>query len=114
MGLSRLWALPISTVLCIASALAELTVYTTATNADGSVPTPCIGAVGCDGNVLQPVGTQQNWNASVPVQLYTGGMNDLSMPMVGHFGGFSIELSVIDKLSACARYLSPKHFLLDF
>ena len=101
MGLSSLWALPVTALLSVFGALAEVTVYTTATNADGSVPTPCIGAVACDGNVLQPISNQSNWNASIPVQLYSGGMDGLSMGIKGYFGGFSIELSVIDKLSEC-------------
>ena len=99
MGVSSLWILPTTALLCIFGALADVTVYTTATAADGSVPTPCIGAVACDGNVLQPIGNLSNWNASIPVQLYSGGMNGLSMGVKGYFGGFSIELSVIDKLS---------------
>lgn len=100
MGLSTLWALPVTAALCVLGALAQLTVYTTATGADGSVPTPCIGAIPCDGNVLQPIGQQQNWNSSIQVQLYPGGMGGLSMGINGYFAGFSIELSVIDNLSA--------------
>ncbi|EJD02698.1 uncharacterized protein FOMMEDRAFT_140601 [Fomitiporia mediterranea MF3/22] len=78
---------------------ANVTVYGTATtDASGALATTCIGAVACDGRVLTPPGGQPNFNPSIPVQLYSGGMSGLSIGIPGHFGGFSIELSIADKL----------------
>lgn len=82
-----------------ASCVSAVTVYgTTSTSADGSAPTQCIGAIACDGRVLTPTGTQENFNSSIPVQLYPDGMDGLSIGIPGYFGGFSIELSVADKI----------------
>ena len=105
MGVSSLWILPTTALLCIFGALADVTVYTTATAADGSVPTPCIGAIPCDGNVLTAVNsTAANVTNTVEVQLFSGGMTGLSIPM-SHFFGFSLELSVVDKLSEHSKHV---------
>lgn len=61
--------------------------------------TPCVGAVPCDGNVLEAIGVENNnITNTVPVQLFSGGMSGQSMDIKGHFFGFSLELSVANSL----------------
>ncbi|KAL5485437.1 hypothetical protein ACEPAI_8079 [Sanghuangporus weigelae] len=90
----------VALALAATSAVADVTIYgTVTTDASGALVTPCIGAVPCDGRVLSPPGfPAEGMNTSIPVQLYSGGMGGLSIGIPGHFGGFSIELSVADKL----------------
>lgn len=64
-------------------------------NTNGSVQSLATTSAAYDPTVLQappppnpPVPTNQF------IQLYSGGMNDLSMPLSGAFFGFSIEMSI--------------------
>ncbi|EJD02683.1 uncharacterized protein FOMMEDRAFT_156013 [Fomitiporia mediterranea MF3/22] len=104
---------------------AQVTIYAEFGVPIGEQPPPCIGAVPCDGRVLEPIGpenktilpenktigaenksnktiTNENENNTVeniiPVQLYSGYMEGLSMGVPGHFFGFSLELSVVNRL----------------
>lgn len=87
--------------LCATNVAAVTTYGTATTDASGAIATTCIGAIACDGRTLTPVGLPETGiNSSIPVQLFSGGMGGLSMGIPGHFGGFSLELSVIDKISA--------------
>src|ERR1700754_5237748 len=77
----------------------SVTVYTTY----GATPTqlPCIGAAACDGNVLTPITNPQpgqGLSQSVPVQLFSGGVPGMGLPVSAEFQGFSIELSVANQL----------------
>ena len=94
------WATAVCLALSAKSVVADVTTYGTATtDASGALATPCIGAVACDGRVLSPPGLPaEGINTSIPVQLFSGGMDGLSIGIPGHFAGFSIELSVADKL----------------
>ena len=77
----------------------QVTIYAQQGIPPQAQPTPCIGAVPCDGNVLTAVNsTTAPVNTTVLVQLFSGGMSGLSIPM-SHFFGYSLELSVVDKLS---------------
>ncbi|KAH8118971.1 hypothetical protein DFH11DRAFT_1562225 [Phellopilus nigrolimitatus] len=79
-------------------ASASVTVYGQPGLPPAAQPTPCVGAVPCDGNVLQPVGSYGvNITNAIPVQLYSGGMGGLSIGLA-HFFGFSLELSVANHL----------------
>ena len=92
------------------SSNAEVTIYTTLATAGGPAPTPCIGAVACDGGVLNlpPNPAPGNgFSQSIPVQLTPGGANFMSVPVSPSFLGLSLELSVADKLSECS---SSVHF----
>ncbi|TDL24311.1 hypothetical protein BD410DRAFT_745703 [Rickenella mellea] len=88
--------------LFVARVSASVTIYTTTSSAASAAPQPtlCIGAVPCDGNVLQPMPnpTGPNLSQIVPVQLYPGGMNSMGIPVSGSFFGFSLELSVANRL----------------
>lgn len=78
---------------------AQVTIYAQQGEPPQAQPTPCVGAIPCDGNVLTAVNsTTANVTNTVQVQLFSGGMSGLSIP-ISHFFGFSLELSVIDKLS---------------
>ena len=102
--------------LCASYVSANVTVYATTGSAAASMPTQCIGAVPCDGSVLTPVtpqSLQTQISTTVPVQLYTGGMNGLSITVNGYFLGFSLELSVANNLcmfnsSFLVLFLVPK------
>jgi hypothetical protein len=39
------------------------------------------------------------------IQLYSGGMDDLSMPLSGAFFGFSIEMSIATRVRRCLLVL---------
>ncbi|PAV18473.1 glycoside hydrolase family 79 [Pyrrhoderma noxium] len=77
---------------------ASVTVY----GAPSAQATPCIGAVPCDGgsfNAVLPNDTSVvNFQTSIPVQLYSGGMDGLSKSISGDYFGFSLELSVSNHL----------------
>ncbi|KAI5121572.1 hypothetical protein M0805_000752 [Coniferiporia weirii] len=110
---ATIWALA-ALALCTTSVSANVTVYGATANpsgsgtASGAAPTLCVGAVPCDGNVLTPVGPQDGLETTVPVQLLPGGMADLSIGISGHFAGWSIELSVADKLLGVdGEHLNP-------
>ena len=80
-------------------ASAQVTIYAQQGLPPQAQPTPCVGAIPCDGNVLTAVNsTSANVTNTVEVQLFSGGMSGLSIPL-SHFFGFSLELSVVDKLS---------------
>ena len=87
-------------------ASASVTIYTATGTAAGATSTQCIGAVPCDGSVLTAVGLQQNMSTTVPVQLFSGGMDGLSIRQNGYFAGFSLELSVINHLRSFSFYCS--------
>ncbi|TDL22798.1 hypothetical protein BD410DRAFT_860283 [Rickenella mellea] len=87
--------------LCASGVAAGVTTYGTTELAAAAKPSPtlCVGAVPCDLNVLQPMANpQQPASQAVPVQLYSGGMNGLSIPVAGSFLGFSIEMSVANRI----------------
>ena len=89
-------------LLFASHASAQVTVYATTGTAAAQRPTPCIGAVACDGSPLQPINAPANgaqFNNEITAQLFSGGMANLSMQHFGHFAGFSLELSVANHLS---------------
>lgn len=99
---SMLRQLFIPLLLFASHASAQVTVYATTGTAAAQRPTPCIGAVACDGSPLQPVNAPANgaqFNNQIQAQLFSGGMANLSMQHFGHFAGFSLELSVANHLS---------------
>lgn len=80
---------------------ASVTVYTTVGAATQTAAPLCIGASACDGNVLNPFPNPQpgqGLSQSVPVQLLSGGMQGLGIPVKADFQGFSIELSVANQV----------------
>ena len=83
---------------------ASVTVY----GAPSAQATPCIGAVPCDGgsfNAVLPNDTSVvNFQTSIPVQLYSGGMDGLSKSISGDYFGFSLELSVSNHLRTCCGF----------
>lgn len=101
--------LVIPLLLFASHASAQVTVYATTGTAAAQRPTPCIGAVACDGSPLQPINAPANgvqFNNQIQAQLFSGGMANLSMQHFGHFAGFSLELSVANHLSKWP----PHHF----
>jgi len=93
--------LVIPLLLFASRASAQVTVYATTGTAAAQRPTPCIGAVACDGSPLQPINAPANgvqFNNQIQAQLFSGGMANLSMQHFGHFAGFSLELSVANHL----------------
>ncbi|KAB5589021.1 hypothetical protein CTheo_7533 [Ceratobasidium theobromae] len=56
------------------------------------------GAAAYDTTNLNPPAPPTDLNKDIPVQLYTGGMDNLSIKQKGSFLGFSIELSVADQI----------------
>jgi len=87
--------LPLFTLLPHALAV---TVYTTYSSAATPSAIPCIGAAPCDGNVLTPIHNPSPGAQSIPVQLLTGGMAGMGIPVSADFQGFSIEISVANQL----------------
>jgi hypothetical protein len=84
---------------------AEVTIYTTleatptagaSTSVDSSVPTTLMAYnnVICTPPPLPNPAPPNNF----PVQLYPGGMANLSLPQIGSYVGFSIELSVSNQV----------------
>lgn len=59
------------------------------------------GAAAYDTTNLNPPAPPTDLNKDIPVQLYTGGMDNLSIKQKGSFLGFSIELSVADQIRTC-------------
>lgn len=59
------------------------------------------GAAAYDTTVLNPPAPPTDLNKDVPIQLFAGGMDGLSIKQKGSFMGFSIELSVADQICMC-------------
>ncbi|KAI5118878.1 hypothetical protein M0805_003553 [Coniferiporia weirii] len=96
-----LLALTITLLSCLKNASASVTIYAQQGFPPAAQPTPCVGAVPCDGNVLSPNPSATdvtNVTNGIPIQLYSGGMGGLSIGLTGHFFGFSLELSVANQL----------------
>lgn len=75
-------------------------------NANNSVQSLTMASAAYDPTLLQaptppdpPVPTNQF------IQLYSGGMDDLSMPLSGAFFGFSIEMSIATRVRRCLLVL---------
>lgn len=78
-----------------------VTVYTTYGATATQAPTLCIGASACDGNLITPIANPQSGQGlsqTIPVQLLSGGMSGLGVPVHADFQGFSIELSVVNQV----------------
>lgn len=88
-------------LLVITNVKANVTVYATTGTAAQAIPTACYGAVPCDGRVLTPLANpgDGNFSTSITIQLLSGGMTGLSIPLDSSFAGFSIELSVANQIS---------------
>lgn len=92
----------LSLILLSLQAYAEVTIYTQVTFGAGnatSATSTYTAPAAYDTTVLTappvpspPIATQ------FPVQLYSGGMQGLSIPQSGSFVGFSVELSVSDQI----------------
>ncbi|TFY66769.1 hypothetical protein EVG20_g4322, partial [Dentipellis fragilis] len=72
----------------------------TGTNAAAAAAATYTGAAAYNPTVLQapPVPSNPAVPNNFPIQLYSGGMNGLSMPLPGDFYGFSVEMSVANHI----------------
>ena len=63
-------------------------------------PTPCIGAAACDGGSVTLDANPDGLNLDIPIQISTTGseLSQLARNVHGSFLGFSIELSVANKI----------------
>lgn len=79
----------------------SVTVYnptaTTTATADAAAAS-YTGAAAYDTTVLNPPAPPTDLNKDFGIQLYSGGMANLSIAQKGSFLGFSIELSVADQI----------------
>ena len=91
----------LATVLSLSIPYASASVTLYATTGPAARPTPCIGAVPCDGNVLTPMQNPQGLaSPAVAVPISTTGteISQLAQNVHGSFLGFSIELSIANKI----------------
>lgn len=93
----------LSLLLLSWQAYASVTIYTQVTFAGGSANTTATStytaAAAYDPTSLSAPAVPSPAPATqFPVQLYSGGMQGLSIPQTGAFVGFSVELSVADQI----------------
>jgi hypothetical protein len=82
--------------------VAGVTVYNpTATTTAAAADATYTGAAAYDTTVLTPPAPPTDLSKDFPVQLFSGGMNGLSIKQKGSFMGFSVELSVADQIRRC-------------
>ncbi|KZT38546.1 hypothetical protein SISSUDRAFT_1046831 [Sistotremastrum suecicum HHB10207 ss-3] len=84
----------LSVVSCSVTVYTNLNPFLTGTANPAFQTAICIGAVPCDGNVLNPIPNPSLNGGQFAIQLYSGGMTGMGIPVSGSFLGFSIELSV--------------------
>jgi hypothetical protein len=102
----------LSLLLLGLQAYAEVTIYTqvplgTGTGTTATASATYTGAAAYDPTSLTPPPIPTPAPATqFPVQLFSGGMVNLSIPQSGSFVGFSVELSVADQIcESCVRLM---------
>lgn len=95
-------------LLCIACAYTQVTLYTDQnpffqtfngkTQTTPALPTYTAASAFDPTNLVAPPAPSPPIQTQFPVQLFSGGMANLSIPQSGAFVGFSVELSVANQV----------------